>query len=150
VDKDKKYVGVARELLVEQADKVASRVTIVQSQRTAESDDAGPLSGFEGDLDRHGTFERGNTLLTMALFRQGDRFVRGQRRPSNWRSGDVRLLGQDDWLSEGKTNEEDKDRSRKWMSMHIEIGGSIPRHPPSASTKKMRQAGVRACLIIRR
>ena len=77
MDKDKKYVRVPGKLFVEQADKVGGRVAIIQSQRAAQSNYAGFLSGFRRDLAGHGTLKRGNALLATPLFRQGERLVRG-------------------------------------------------------------------------
>src|SRR5271170_6919704 len=75
---DKKYVGVPAKLSAEQPDKIGARVAIVQTQRAAQSDYAGILSGFCWNLGGHGTFECRNALLAAALFCRSDRLVGGQ------------------------------------------------------------------------
>ena len=76
MDEDKKYVRVARKLFVEQADKVAGGVAIVQGQRTANPDYACLFSGIRRGRADHRALECGNAFAAVPLFRQADGFLR--------------------------------------------------------------------------
>src|SRR5579863_4883474 len=109
---DKKYVGIPAKLFAEQPDKVRAGVSVVQIQRTTQSDYPGVLPGFRWDLGGHGTFERRNALLAAALFRRSDSLVGRQAGRGAGCSRSFSLLSRKDRVEAQGANGQDKESCR--------------------------------------